>query len=61
MGVVLVLHDLAQAVRVADDILVLDGGRVVARALDPATIARVFGVSVDYAGALPVPTGRIPR
>ena len=59
MGVVLVLHDLAQAVRVADDILVLDAGQIVARTLDADVIARVFGVSVDYAGALPVPTARL--
>lgn len=59
MGVVLVLHDLAQAARVADDVLVLADGRVAARDLSPGTIAQVFGVAVDYAGALPVPTGRL--
>lgn len=61
MGVVLVLHDLAQAARIADDVLVLAGGRIAARDLSADTIARVFGVSVDYAGALPVPTERIRR
>jgi iron complex transport system ATP-binding protein len=61
MGVVLVLHDLAQAARVADDILVLDGGRVAARDLGEETLARVFGVTVERAGTLPVPTGRIGR
>lgn len=61
MGVVLVLHDLAQAARVADDILILTDGRVAATDLSADTIARVFGVSVDYAGPLPVPTARIGR
>ena len=60
-GVVLVLHDLAQAARIADDVLVLDGGQVAARVLDPEVIARVFGVRVDPAGGLPVPVGRIGR
>lgn len=44
-GVVLVLHDLAQAARIADDVLVLSDGRVAATDLAPATIARVFGVA----------------
>lgn len=56
-GVVLVLHDLAQAARVADDILILADGRVAAHALDETTIARVFGVAVGYVGCLPVPIG----
>ncbi|MES2754539.1 MAG: ABC transporter ATP-binding protein [Pseudomonadota bacterium] len=58
-GVVLVLHDLAQAARIADDVIVLERGRVVATTLDAAVIARVFGVAVAYAGTLPVPTARI--
>lgn len=49
MGVVLVLHDLAQAARIADDILVLADGRVAADTLDPATVARVFGVDARWA------------
>lgn len=61
IGIVLVLHDLAQAARVADDILVLSHGSIAAIDLSPDTIATVFGVSVDYAGTLPVPTGRIGR
>lgn len=61
MGVVLVLHDLAQAARIADDVLVLDRGRVAARRLDAEVIARVFGVEIAQAGALPVPVRRIGR
>lgn len=61
MGVVLILHDLAQAARVADDVLVLANGRVAARDLTSETIARVFGVKVEHAGALPVPVARIGR
>ncbi len=61
MGVVLVLHDLAQAARIADDVLVLADGRVAARTLDADVIARVFSVAVDHAGALPVPVARIGR
>lgn len=60
-GVVLVLHDLAQAARIADAVLFLDRGRVAGATLDTATIARVFGVSVEHAGRLPVPTARIGR
>lgn len=59
MGVVLVLHDLAQAVRVADDLIVMAEGGVVAHDLSAETIARVFGVSVAHAGQLPVPTARV--
>lgn len=60
-GVVIVLHDLTQAARVADDLIVLDQGRIAATALDEEVIARVFGVAVDHAGALPVPVARIGR
>ncbi len=45
-GVVMVLHDLAHAARVADDVLVLDAGRLVATALTAAVAAAVFGVAV---------------
>lgn len=62
MGVVLVLHDLAQAARIADDMLVLADGRVAATELTPKTIAKVFGVSahwVEVEGAIRlVPLGR---
>ena len=62
-GVVMVLHDLAHAARVADDVLVLDGGRLVATALTPAVVDAVFGVTVahvaDDDGRMRlVPTGR---
>lgn len=61
MGVILVLHDLAQAARIADDVLVLAHGQVAATDLSSETIASVFRVGVDYAGPLPVPTRRIGR
>lgn len=49
-GVVVVLHDLNQAARVADEILLMRGGRVVAHgapdvALSPALIAQTYGVT----------------
>ncbi|WP_445192160.1 ABC transporter ATP-binding protein [Sphingomonas sp. Tas61C01] len=63
-GVVMVLHDLAHAARIADDVLVLDAGRLVSTELSPAVVAEVFGVTVvevaDADGrARLVPTGRV--
>ncbi|RYY25875.1 MAG: ABC transporter ATP-binding protein [Sphingomonadales bacterium] len=68
MGVVIVLHDLIQAARAADDILLLREGRVVAfgpaaKALSPDNLREAFGVEVlrirDEAGRiLSVPIGR---
>ena len=54
-GVVLVLHDLAQAMNHADRVLVLEGGQVVAdgppeEALGEAVIARVWGVKPLWLG-----------
>ncbi len=50
-GVVLVLHDLTQAARIADDVIILKEGRVLAAGesgavLTPATIAEAFAVEV---------------
>ncbi len=55
-GVVLVLHDLAQAMNHADRVLVLHGGQLIAdgppgQALDEATIAQVWGVAARWLGA----------
>jgi iron complex transport system ATP-binding protein len=55
LGVVLVLHDLAQAVNRADRVVVLDGGRVAAdgapdEALDAAVIERVWGIKAHWLG-----------
>ncbi|MCW3845863.1 ABC transporter ATP-binding protein [Sphingomonas sp. LB-2] len=71
MGVVIVLHDLVQAARAADDVLLMSEGRVVAfgparEALAHAPLREAFGVEVmmvaDADGhLLPVPTGRTPR
>lgn len=54
-GVVLVLHDLAQAMNHADHVVVLDSGRIAAlgppeSALDPAVIARVWGLDARWLG-----------
>lgn len=54
-GVVLVLHDLAQAMNHADRVLVLDGGQLVAdgpplTALAEANIARVWGMTARWLG-----------
>ena len=54
-GVVLVLHDLAQAMNHADRVLVLEGGKLVAdgppgEVLSEALIARVWGVQARWLG-----------
>jgi iron complex transport system ATP-binding protein len=54
-GVALVLHDLAQAMNHADQVIVLDKGRVASvglpdQSLDPAVIARVWGVEARWLG-----------
>ena len=67
-GVAIVLHDLVQAQRAADDALLIAGGRVVAfgplgEVMTADTLARVFGVRVapldDGGRRLLVPVGRI--
>lgn len=65
-GVVLVLHDLAQAARVADDVLLLKQGALVAAGpvaavLTPARIGEVFDVAVASlpGSRLMVPVGRL--
>lgn len=55
MGVVLVLHDLAQAMNHADRVVVLDGGTLAAdgppdQALSDAVIAQVWGVEAQWLG-----------
>ncbi|GAA0732483.1 ABC transporter ATP-binding protein [Sphingomonas japonica] len=70
-GVVLVLHDLTLAHWVADDVLLLDRGRVVAAGsndilTEPGLIERVYGIAVDRidrAGQPPliVPVPRLHR
>lgn len=55
-GVVLVLHDLAQAMNHADRVLVLEKGALVAdappqEALSEATIARVWGIRARWLGS----------
>ncbi|GAA0738260.1 ABC transporter ATP-binding protein [Sphingomonas sp. ABOLD] len=68
MGVVIVLHDLVQAARAADDVLLLRDGRTVAfgpaeTALAHQPLRDAFGVEVmvigdDQGRLLPVPIGR---
>lgn len=68
MGVVIVLHDLVQAARAADDVLLLREGRTVAfgpasEALAHQPLREAFGVEVMVIGdqqgrLLPVPIGR---
>lgn len=69
VGVVVVLHDLVQAARVADEIVMLRDGRVFAsgppdEVLTPQHLRDAFGVDVQlFADAqgrmLPVPAGRV--
>ncbi|WP_188055894.1 ABC transporter ATP-binding protein [Sphingosinithalassobacter sp. CS137] len=69
LGVVLVLHDLVQAARAADDVLLLKDGRVIAfgparEVLSHQPLREAFGVEVmvisDELGfAIPVPIGRV--
>jgi iron complex transport system ATP-binding protein len=52
-GVVLTVHDLSLAARVADRIVVLNDGRIVAdgtpeEALDPAVLRSVYGVETEW-------------
>lgn len=71
VGVVIVLHDLIQAARAADDVLLLNAGRVVAHGpaadtLVPDHLRETFGVEVAMVPIgtdrlLPVPTGRATR
>ena len=71
MGVVIVLHDLVQAARAADDVLLLDHGRLAgfgpaAEMLTPDRLGALFDVEVmmaaDRSGRpLPVPVGRTRR
>lgn len=49
-GVIVVLHDLNQAARIADEVLLMRGGRIIAqgppdRVLTPARIAETYGVT----------------
>ncbi|NML06485.1 ABC transporter ATP-binding protein [Sphingomonas sp. G-3-2-10] len=68
MGVAIVLHDLVQAARIADDVLILKDGEVVVfgqkkHALNPGTIRTAFQVEVSMIDlwdgtTVPVTTGR---
>jgi len=66
-GIVLVLHDLTQAARIADDVVLLKDGAVLAAGpratvLTPANLERAFAIRVAAVEAdgtpLLVPTGR---
>jgi len=68
MGVVIVLHDLVQAARAADEVLLLKAGRIIAfgparEALAHQPLREAFGVEVmvvpdEQGRLLPVPIGR---
>jgi len=69
-GVAIVLHDLAHAARIADDVLLLQNGRLVAfgpaaETLTPERLRALFGVDVVLVdtpdGRLPVLHGRVPQ
>ncbi|WP_221793912.1 ABC transporter ATP-binding protein [Aquisediminimonas sediminicola] len=56
MGIVLVLHDLTQAARIADQIIILDKGEVaasgsVSEVLTPELLARIFSIRVHVGTA----------
>jgi len=64
-GVAIVLHDIAHAARIADDVLLLKAGRLVAagpvaETLTPAAVAALFGVAVRWCDGVLVPIGRSP-
>ncbi|WP_287977162.1 ABC transporter ATP-binding protein [Sphingomonas sp.] len=68
VGVAVVLHDLAQAARIADDVVLMRDGRVAAAGtaaeiLSPEMIAAVFDVTVARLpeSRIVVPVGRIAR
>lgn len=51
-GVVVVLHDLNHAARVADEVVMINGGRIITKGppddvLTPASIAETYGVAVE--------------
>jgi iron complex transport system ATP-binding protein len=61
-GVLVVLHDLAHAARIADDVLLLQNGRLVAAGpaadtLTPDRLRSLFGVDVAFVGT---PDGHLP-
>ena len=70
-GVVIVLHDLLHAGRMADDVLLLKGGRVLASGetaavLTPENLRAAFEIEVSVAqdksgGLVCLPTGRVSR
>jgi iron complex transport system ATP-binding protein len=56
-GVVLTIHDLALAARIADRVVVLHGGRIVAddtpeAALTPPTLREVYGIEAQWLSVL---------
>ncbi|GAO38340.1 putative ABC transporter ATP-binding protein [Sphingomonas changbaiensis NBRC 104936] len=60
-GVVVVLHDLSHAARIADDVLLLSEGRLVAfgpaaDVLEPERLEQVYGVGFERVGDVLVPT-----
>jgi iron complex transport system ATP-binding protein len=65
-GVAVVLHDLAQAARVADDAILMSGGKIVASGpaadiLTPGRLGELFGVRLVAVPGYPIciPVGRL--
>jgi iron complex transport system ATP-binding protein len=65
VGIVLVLHDLAHAARIADSVLILKAGRILghgptAEVIQPALLAEAYGIDFETIGGLPFPVVRMP-
>jgi iron complex transport system ATP-binding protein len=67
-GVVVVLHDISHAARIADDVLLLSEGRLVAYGtakdvLQPELLAQVYGIGFERIGShlIPAPLAPVPH
>ncbi|MBA2920270.1 ATP-binding cassette domain-containing protein [Sphingomonas sp. MAH-20] len=67
-GVVVVLHDLSHAARIADDVMLLSEGRLVAfgaaeEVLRPELLEQVYGIGFERIGVhlIPTPPARVPH
>ena len=64
-GVVVVLHDLSHAARIADDVMLLSEGRLVAfgpaeNVLRPELLEQVYRIGFERVGPHLIPTLRAP-